>query len=240
MQNKNLPYMQFLILSATRDAITFVCSSASISSSSRDSRIRRVFGFFLKVVSLHVSRLMPNEAYQDRSNNQDGEEQDQIHRQRIPIEDFVSHSIQARLREVKQACSQDDETVDLPKSVKAKDLGCVIRHSGVVKWSVEDEEGNVDIGSPCVGEGAQNAEGSSSCNEEGKDKRRAEVIEYESDEWNGKNSASRQSNVKDLIHTFSEQIVVKHVLVLRSYCCDEVVDSRHLDHCEESDENEPG
>ncbi len=114
-----------------------------------------------------------------------------------------------------------------------------LRDGGIVKRSIEDEEGDVSVGSPEVREEAEDADGGGERDEEGEDERGAGVVEDEADEGDAEEAAEGEGDVEEVVDGFGGGVAVQQVRVLRPDGGDEVVDSCHLHGREEGDEDEP-
>lgn len=147
--------------------------------------------------------------------------------------------VEGGLEEIQQAGEADDEAVDLAEGVEAKHLGGVVGDGGVVEGPVEDEEGDVGVRGPEVGQDAEDADGGGDGDEEGEDEGRAGVVEDEADHGDGDDAAEREGDVEDVVDVHGVLVRREQVLVLRADGGDEVVDARHLDDGEEGDEDEP-
>jgi len=143
------------------------------------------------------------------------------------------------MRDVAETRQADDEAVHLAERLKAERFGGVVaflpslsvsffvdlkwgcrgwgggggglRDGGIVKRSIEDEEGDVSVGSPEVREEAEDADGGGERDEEGEDERGAGVVEDEADEGDAEEAAEGEGDVEEVVDGFGGGVAVQQV-----------------------------
>lgn len=137
----------------------------------------------------------PDKNHQRQTHEQRQTEQDNIDGHRVVVESLVCGSIKRGLREVQQTCEANDEAVDFAKGGEAKDFGGVVagrkvshaseswraggnlRDGGVVERSVKDEQNDVGVCGPSLGNHTQHTNGRRNGDEQSQCESGASVVE---------------------------------------------------------------
>lgn len=103
------------------------------------------------------------------------------------------------------------------------------RNSSVVEGAVHDEEADVRVGGPRLGDDAQYADGGGYGHEHAHAEGSARVVEEEADEGDGEDTTHGKCNVEEVVDFLGFGGAVEEVGVLRADGGNEVVDTQHLE-----------